>query len=321
MYRFDKIMRRFEYKRFFHRKIWICIVFCFLLQLIFMGIKYKESPEDVIYQEVLESYRGLATVEKIEEIIEKTTYYERTLAEYEWMVEQYARNEITDAQFFSYMEEYKYAKQTIGGWQRLNEHAHRFLAGDGTYCFFYDVSWKKLFAQDSQWLYTILLVLLLLPYYYRDRDVRCDEMAHSYCGFYQIEKYRLRYGVCVAVIIQIVFVCIELFMALAMSRLPDYMATAKSLFVGASMSGVDKVAGMRIFGDGGILSLGFLSAVIGYGGEVTLLTFLILRVVLLFLKRVVDVVFLNLCARGMKNKMQAAVVVLGGILGTSILFI
>lgn len=320
MHRFDEMMRRFEYKRFFHRKIWICIVFCFLLQLIFMGIKYKESPEDVVYQEVLESYCGLATVEKIEEITEKTIYYEQTLAEYKWMVEQYARNEITDAQFFSYMEEYKYAKQTICGWQRLNEHAHRFLAGDGTYYFFYDVSWEKLFAQDSQWLYTILLVLLLLPYYYRDRDVRCYEMTHSYCGFYQVEKYRLCYGVCVAVIIQIVCVCIELFMALTMSRLPDYMATAKSLFVGTSISEVNRVTGMRILGDDGILSLGFLSAVIEYCDEVTLLTFLILRVGLLILKRVVDVVFLNLCACCMKNKMQAAVVVLGVILGTNVFF-
>lgn len=107
-------------------------------------------------------------------------------------------------------------------------------------------------------------------------------------------------------------------MALTMSRLPGYMATAKSLFVGASISEVNRVTGMRILGDDGILSLGFLSAVIEYRGEVTLLTFLILRVVLLFLKRVVDVVFLNLCARCIKNKMQAAVVVLGGILRTNI---
>ncbi len=58
-----------EYKRFFTNKLWICIAIFLLVNSIIWGYKYKEHEEDIIYNEMVEEYRGKATAKKINKLL------------------------------------------------------------------------------------------------------------------------------------------------------------------------------------------------------------------------------------------------------------
>ena len=74
-----------EYKRFFTNKLWICIAIFLLVNSIIWGYKYKEREEDIIYNEMVEEYRGKATAEKIQQIIDAK---DKTTSKIEIMEEQ-----------------------------------------------------------------------------------------------------------------------------------------------------------------------------------------------------------------------------------------
>lgn len=272
---------KYEYKRCFFRKMQLWMVFCFLISGALFWFEYRESNQDVLYKDIVEPYRGLATQEKIDEIKEKTAYYQQVLAIHQETSDLYARDKISDEEFDAFIKDYRHAKKYVDSWLKLCDNALRFEAQESQTYFFYDVAWGKLFANKIGWPFLFLFITLLVPYFYLDIDSKQQEIIQSYCGYPKLRQYRLRFAAISVVLLQILWAATELTVILLVSSLPDKGMSACSLSVCSQIS-----------------------------SSVSLLQFFVLKNLLLLLKRAVDSGVLYCLSGRIKNKMVATVLLL-----------
>lgn len=274
-------MFRYEYKRLFSRKLWLWIGICFLLNLAGLICKYRENEDDFLYREIVEQYRGVSTEEKISDIYEKTAHYILVLENHAAVAEEYARGNVSDKEFQQFIADYKYAERSIDSWVKVQEKAGRFAEQGKTTYFFYDTAWEKLFENNADWIFLFLLMTLLVPYFYLDRDSDLYGIAKSYANYQRMEQYRLYGAVAVVLFFRITGILSELLVILSVSSLPDALSTVCSL---------EKCRNV--------------------GASVTLLQFYIVRNLLLLLKSVVDVFLLKFMSEKIRNKMQTTIILL-----------
>lgn len=283
---------KYEYKRCFFRKMRLWMVLCFLISCVFFWFEYREGEADILYKDIVGQYRGVATQEKIEEIQEKTAHYQQVLAREAEVLDDYARDKISDGEFNVFIEDCRHAKKYMNSWLRLQENALRFENQEGETYFFYDTAWGKLFANKIGWPFLFLFITLLVPYFYLDIDSGQQEIIQSYCGYPQLRGYRLRFAAVSIVLLQMLWAALELFVVLLASSLPDRGMSACSLAVCQNI-----------------------------GDSVSLLQFFVLKNLMLLLKRGVDVCVLHFLSGRVKNKMAATALLLIWLLITDMYYL
>lgn len=260
--------------------------------MILWGYLYKDSEQNLLYQDVVKLYEGNSNSEIIEDIYLKTEYYVQILNEHAMISEKYARNEISDAEYEQVISDYKYAKVYINGWEKLWENAKRYEQQKKLAYFFYEVSWEKLFHNDIQWIFTFLMVILLLPYFYMDRITKFCVIGESCYNYKKQEKCRLYFAIFIMLILQILWIAVELLTVLSQSSIPYPNAAACSLKIFAEIR-----------------------------PTISLAQIYILQNLLLLLKRCLDVVLIFLCAKKLKSQMVTTVFSLIYLLSTNYFYI
>ncbi|MGN0249879.1 MAG: hypothetical protein ACI4EH_00735 [Oliverpabstia sp.] len=276
-----KQLLRYEYKRLFPVSTWICIIMFTAAFFLLSWKTYEETEEDRCYREVVQEYRGIATSEKIEEIIERAEHYQTVLDTHYQTAEDYAKGKVSDEEFQDFMDDYYYAKEYISGWSKLKEHALRYQGQEQKTYFLYDTAWEKLFENKVDILFVFLMILCFIPYFYKDVDVRWKSIGESYKGYQELKKRRLFFAIFLVLVMQAVWCMGELGILLITDAIPDSHASMCSLLAGT---------GMR--------------------EGVSLLGFYIIRTVLLLIKRIVDLLVLEFLSDHGDNKMLAAAVLL-----------
>ena len=275
-----KQLLRYEYKRLFPVSAWICIVLFTAAFFLLSWKTYGETEEDRCYREVVQEYRGIATSEKIEEIIERAEHYQTVLDTHYQTAEEYARGKVSDDEFQEFMDDYYYAKEYISGWSKLKERALRYQEQEQKTYFLYDTTWEKLFENKVDILFVFLMILCFIPYFYKDVDVRWKSIGESYKGYRELKKQRLFLAIFLVLVMQALWCMGELGILLITDAIPDSHASMCSLLAGA---------GMR--------------------ESVSLREVYIIRTVLLLAKRVLDLCVLNFMAEHGENKMMGAAVI------------
>lgn len=276
-----KQLLRYEYKRLFPVPTWICIILFTAAFFLLSWKTYGETEEDRCYRDVVQEYRGIATSEKIKEIIKRAEHYQTVLDTHYQTAEDYARGKVSDEEFQAFMDDYYYAKEYISGWSKLKEHALRYQGQEQKTYFLYDTAWEKLFENKVDILFVFLMILCFIPYFYKDVDVRWKSIGESYKGYQELKKRRLFFAIFLVLVMQAVWCMGELGILLITDAIPDSHASMCSLLEGA---------GMR--------------------ESVSLLGFYIIRTVLLLIKRIVDLLVLKFLSDHGDNKMLAAAVLL-----------
>lgn len=287
-----KLVCKYEYKRLFSPKLWCWIAICCLVNIVLWGFKYKETEQDTIYREVVNEYTGIATKEKIKEIFEKTEYYSQVLEQHVFITEEYAKGNISEEEFQHFMDDYKYAKKYINGWLRLQENAARFEVQDKDTWFFYDVGWNRLFENDVQIIFVFLFITLLIPYFYQDKDSNLCFIYESYFDYAKIKKLRVYYAIILFAVLQVIWIVVEIVTVLFMTSIPDMASSVCSLEIYA-----------------------------GVKDSISVIHFYTFKAVLLFLKRVVDVLFTYLMAEKLKSKMMATIIILIYLMITNLYYV
>lgn len=282
----------YEYKRLCSGKTWILIALCLIANILFWNIIYKDSEENYLYQEVVESYEGEANSETIEEIYDKMEYYTRVLNEHAVISEKYAKDEISDAEYERMISDYKYAKVYINGWEKLWENAKRYEQQKSGAYFFYEVSWERLVDNKVQWIFTCLLVILLIPYFYLDKSTKFWTIGESYYKYEKQERIRLYFVIFVVLILQTIWIEGELLTVMFQSSLPLPKAAACSLEAFAEVK-----------------------------PTISLVQVYIVQNLLLLLKRCLDVALLSECAKRSKSQMVATVIALIYLLSTNYYYV
>lgn len=236
---------KYEYKRCFFKKMQLWMLFCFLIGIALFWFEYRESQEDILYKDIVGQYQGPVTQEKMEEIKEKTAHYEQVLAREAEVLDDYARNKISDEEFNVFIEDCRHAKKYRNSWLRLQENVLRFEVQDKETYFFYDTAWGKLFANKIGWPFLFLFISLLVPYFYLDLDSKQQEIIQSYCGYPQLRRYRLGFAAVSIVLLQILWAAAELAVVLFVSSLPGKEMTVCSLAV--CQKTVDSVSLLQFF--------------------------------------------------------------------------
>lgn len=276
-----KAIFKYEYKRCFSWKMQLWLLLCFLIGVALFWFEYRENQEDILYKDIVEQYQGSVTREKIDEVKEKTAHYQQVLAREMEVLDDYARDKISDEEFHVFIEDCRHAKKYRNSWLRLQENVLRFEVQDKETYFFYDTAWGKLFVNKIDWPFLLLFSSLLVPYFYLDLDSGQQEIIQSYCGYPQLRRYRLRFAAVSVVLLQILWEAAELVVALFASSLPEGGMSACSLAVCQEI-----------------------------GDSVSLFQFLALKNITLLLKRGVDVGVLYLLSGKIKNKMVVTVLLL-----------
>lgn len=274
-----KEIRQYEYKRFFSKGVWCWIAICCVITTVLLGYRYKENEQDLVYKEVVEQYHGIATQEKIRDIYEKTMYYSQVLNDHVLVTENYARGNMSDEEFQQFMDDYKYAKRTIEGWEKLCLKAEQFENQTCRTYFFYDVAWEKLFQNDIQIVLIFLISSLFIPYFYYDKESNVCCIAESFFNYQEIKKYRLRMAIVWILMLQILWMLVEICMVCYMSSIPDATATVCSI---ATCKDVAE--------------------------SFSVMKFYILKNLTLFIKRVIDILLLYFVAEKIESKMQTTII-------------
>lgn len=281
----------YECKRFFTKWVWIWITICFLLNIVIEIHTYQESEQDIIYKEVVNQYVGISEQEKIIEIYDRTEYYSQVLDDHAEISEKYAKNEVSDEDYAQFIADYKYAKNHLDAWIKLQENAHRYEQQEHVSHFLYDVSWTKLFENKIQWLFTFLMIMLLMPYFFLDKDSNFDRIGESYYRYKKQERYRFCLAATLITLLQVLWNISELLVLLSQSSLPNPTAPACSLEI---MEQVNP--------------------------EVSLLIFYVIWNMAFLVKRLWDVVITFFVALKCKNQMVTTVIMLVYLLVTNFYF-
>lgn len=283
---------RYERKRFFSIKFFIWFGLCFLVSLVLFWTEYREKEKDLLYKEIVERYQGVESPEKIDEIKEKTLYYQQSLADYRENAELYSRDQMSDEDFELFLEDYRHAKKYISGWERLHVKAIQFENCSSTEYFFYDKAWEQLFKNKISIPFILLFITLLVPYFYLDSDANLEAIGNSYCHYQKLKKNRFGLALIFVLAFQILWIIGELLIIVCTSSLPFGGASVCSLSV------CDKVS-----------------------DSVSLIQFYILRNILLLLKRCVDTTLLYMLADKIRHKMQTMVILILYLLATDLFYL
>ena len=224
-----KDLLQYENKRFFSKKLWVCIIIFFVINSIFLGYRYKETKDDIIYKEIVNEYKGESTTEKNQQIIDNAIYYNNIIESYLEVTDEYARGKINDDVFEKYISDYNYAKHHINALERLSDHAKTFLKSDSKTFYFYDVAWDKLLDKHIDWSFLFMTIILFVPYFYIDYDTKIFAINNSYYKYKKILHFRLKYAICVIILLQVVWFAMELGIVNIFSSLPDAFSSACSL--------------------------------------------------------------------------------------------
>lgn len=278
----------FEYKRLFSNRIWVVIALCFAISLVFWSYRYKDLEEDLIYKEVVEQYRGNATDEKREDISYKMEYYTRIINEHFTISEKYAKDEISTAEYKEIIADYNYAKANWKGWEKLWENTNRYTQQKNSADYLYEVSWEKLLDNDLQWAFTFLMIILLIPYFYLDRETGFYAMGESFWKYKYQKKNRLCFALVIILLLQVLWIASEHAVVIFQSSIPDPNAAACSLKMLTQIK-----SGISL-------------------GQVYLV-----KNLLLLLKRCLDVVLLFFAAEKVRGKMLTTVIGLLYLLATN----
>lgn len=281
----------YECKRLFPKWAWVWITICFVINIVIGIHTYQESEQDITYKEVVNQYVGISKQEKISEIYSRAEYYSQILDDHAAISEKYAKNEISDEDYAQFIADYKYAKNHLDAWLRLQENALRYEKQESTTHFLYDVSWTKLFENKIQWVFSFLMIMLLIPYFFLDRESSFYVMGESYYRYKKQERYRLYLAVAVIMLIQVLWDTSELLVLLSLSSLPNPTAPACSLEI---MEQVNP--------------------------KVSLLVFYVIQNITFLVKRILDVVITFFVALKCKNQMVTTVIMLVYLLVTNFYF-
>lgn len=281
----------YECKRFFKKWVWLWIAICFVLNIVIGIHTYQESEQDMIYKELVNQYQGSAEQEKVSEIYDRTEYYSRILDEHAEISEKYAKNKVSDEDYAQLIADYKYAKNHMDAWLRLQENAHRYEKQEYVPHFLYDVSWTKLFENRMQWVFTFLMITLLIPYFFLDRDSNFYQLGESYYGYKKQETYRICLALAVIVLLQVLWNISELLVLLSQSSLPNSNAPACSLEI---LRQINPKVSLGVF----------------YG----------IWNITLFIKRICDVMIAFFLSLKCKNQMATTVMILVYLLATNFYF-
>lgn len=274
-----KLFWYYEWKRLFSVSTWVCILLLSAVFFFFSWKSYEETEEARCYREVVQEYRGVVTVEKIEEIVEKAEHYQMVLDTHYQTAEDYARGKVSDEEFEKFMGDYYYAKEHITGWNRLKEHALRYQEqGQKTY-FLYDIVWEKFFQNKLNMLFVFLMILCFVSYFYKDVDVGWKSIGETYSNYGKVKRWRLFFAILVTIVLQIIWMAGELGVLFAVQGIPDSYASACSIMAGAGMS--DTISLQELY---------------------------IVKTIVTLVKRVVDIFLLKLLADRVDNKMLTAAV-------------
>lgn len=267
-----------ECKRIFSIKVILWMVVCLGVNLFLWMTTYRETKQDQIYYEVLEIYRGKSNAEKCGEIFERTAYYKRILDEHALNSDAYAKNKIGEDEYQILLQDYKFGKRTISGWERLQANAERFENMTEETYFLYDVAWEKVFQKDAEWVFNLLLITLLIPFFYMDRDAEYHSILQSFCHYKRLKQYRLFLAIATVLLLQLIWMITEGLVSLSMTDFPDSGATLRSLPSFAETQ-----------------------------TSFTLSQFLMIMIGLKLLKRVLDVYILSLLSHKIQSKIQTTV--------------
>lgn len=281
----------YECKRFFKKWVWLWIAICFILNIVIGIYTYQESEQDTIYKELVNQYQGSAEQKKISEIYDRAEYYSKVLDQHAQISEKYAKNKVSDEDYAQFIADYKYAKSHMDAWLRLQENAYRYEKQESVPHFLYDVSWTKLFENKIQWVFTLLMLTLLVPYFFLDRDSNFYQIGESYYGYKKQETCRLCLALTVILLLQVLWDISELLVLLSQSSLPNSNAPACSLEILRQVS-----------------------------PEVSLGVFYGIRNITLLIKRICDVMILFFLTSKCKNQMVTTVMILVYLLATNFYF-
>ncbi len=113
--------------------------------------------------------------------------------------------------------------------ERLANHAQRFSKSDSETFFLYDVSWSKLFENHIEFPFVFLVIILFVPYFYKDYDSGFYDVSASYYRYKSVLRFRLKYSILILLVLQAVWFFTEMVIVLSLSSLPDLSSSACSL--------------------------------------------------------------------------------------------
>lgn len=143
-----------------------------------------QSFTDSVYEEYMTTLAGEMTEEKRQYIADEREMIDSTIAIEDEKQQAYYNGEITQEEYYEYLEDYNYATGRTMTLKKIEDHAEYidYLAeNDKEAWFVYDTGWKKLFFTDFDWTMYALLLLLFAGIF----SVEYDSKS-SAAGFAQI---------------------------------------------------------------------------------------------------------------------------------------
>lgn len=144
----------------------------------------SHSFTDSVYEEYMTTLAGEMTEEKRQYIADEREMIDNTIALKDEKQQAYLNGELTQDEYYEYLEDYNYATGRTETLQKIENHAEYidYLAESGKEAWFvYDTGWKNLFFTDFDWIMYAVILLLFSGIF----SVEYDSKS-SAAGFAQI---------------------------------------------------------------------------------------------------------------------------------------
>ena len=189
-------------KLFALKKQWILILCLFLIHIYtnasstFVPITFSEA----VYRDYMMRYEGALSSDKISEIQQERSYINQTLSSYESMRLSYLDGALSENDYDSFLEEYRYASGRKEIFNKVEIHLRyieQLALEDKNAYFVYDSGWNKIIFSNFQWTLYAAILLVFSSAFSMEYDKKTSEGTFSNilrcCKKGRVETWKAKY--------------------------------------------------------------------------------------------------------------------------------
>ena len=189
-------------KLFTLKKQWVLMLCLFLIHIYtnvsstFVPITFSEA----VYRDYMMRYEGALSSDKISEIQKERSYINQTLSSYESMRLSYLNGTLSENDYDSFLEEYRYASGRNEIFNKVENHLQYIeqLALENKNAYFvYDSGWNKIIFSNFQWTLYAAILIVFSSAFSMEYDKKTSEGTFSNilrcCKKGRVETWKAKY--------------------------------------------------------------------------------------------------------------------------------